>query len=129
MYSWITRRAGAGNRGERHIRLIVGAERPEALCVRLRIVQAVLRQTPSATAWSSSAVIPASIKACRSFAIFADCLAFLRDKLDDPGLRIAGMAFRTFVFPDSMCALDAHSYIRCDASPASLYLGKSNNRT
>jgi len=56
---------------------MIDAERPEALWLALRMVQAVLRESPSALACSSSVRKPADLIASASSLIFKDCRAFI----------------------------------------------------
>ena len=56
---------------------MIDAESPEALWLALRIVQAVLRESPSALAWSSSARNPADLTASTSSLILENCRAFI----------------------------------------------------
>src|SRR6516165_5322986 len=59
------------------MRLMIDAERPEALWLALRTVQAVLRESPSALACSSSVRNPADLTASASSLILEDCRAFI----------------------------------------------------
>src|SRR5207237_6551669 len=59
------------------MRLMIDAERPEALWLALRMVQAVLRESPSALACSSSLTNPADLSASASSLILQDCRAFI----------------------------------------------------
>src|SRR5262245_11540128 len=56
---------------------MIDAERPEALWLALRMVQAVLRDSPSAWACSSSVRNPADLSASASSLILEDCRAFI----------------------------------------------------
>jgi hypothetical protein len=56
---------------------MIDAERPEALWLALRMVQAVLRESPSALACSSSVRNPADLTASTSSLILEDCRAFI----------------------------------------------------
>src|SRR5262245_38664243 len=56
---------------------MIDAERPEALWLALRMVQAVLRESPSALACSSSVRNPADLISSASSLIFEDCRAFI----------------------------------------------------
>src|SRR6516225_6683841 len=56
---------------------MIDAERPEALWLALRMVQAVLRESPSALACSSSVRNPADLAASASSLILEDCRAFI----------------------------------------------------
>src|SRR5262245_16944680 len=56
---------------------MIDAERPEALWLALRMVQAVLRESPSALACSSSVRNPADLSASASSLILDDCRAFI----------------------------------------------------
>jgi len=56
---------------------MIDAERPEALWLALRMVQAVLRESPSAMACSSSVRNPADLTASASSLILEDCRAFI----------------------------------------------------
>src|SRR5262249_9732424 len=56
---------------------MIDAERPEALWLALRMVQAVLRESPSALACSSSVRNPADLTASASSLILEDCRAFI----------------------------------------------------
>src|SRR5262249_34505897 len=56
---------------------MIDAERPEALWLALRMVQAVLREGPSALACSSSVRNPAELTASASSLILEDCRAFI----------------------------------------------------
>ena len=56
---------------------MVDAERPEALWLALRMVQAVLRGSPSALACSSSVRNSADLTASTSSLILEDCRAFI----------------------------------------------------
>jgi hypothetical protein len=60
-----------------NIRLMIAAERPEPLWLALRMVQVVLRASPSAFDCSSSIRNPASTRACPTSLIFAACRAFI----------------------------------------------------
>src|SRR4029453_447112 len=66
-----------GSSGAASIRLMIEAERPEALWLALRMVQAVLRESPSALACSSSVRTPANLTASASSLILEDCRAFI----------------------------------------------------
>src|SRR5262245_45066752 len=59
------------------MRLIIEADRPEALWLALRIVQAVLRGTPRTLACSSSVRKPAASTASANSLILADWRAFI----------------------------------------------------
>src|SRR5262245_38169315 len=76
-YSRILVRASGGSSGAANIRLMIDAERPEALWLALRMVQAVLRESPSALACSSSVRNPADLTASASSLILEDCRAFI----------------------------------------------------
>src|SRR5262249_44791465 len=76
-YSRILVRARGGNSGAASMRLMIDAERPEALWLALRTVQAVLRESPSALACSSSVRNPADLTASASSLILEDCRAFI----------------------------------------------------
>src|SRR5262249_45532480 len=76
-YSRTLVRASAGNSGAANMRLMIDAERPEALWLALRMVQAVLRESPSALACSSSVRNPADLTASASSLILEDCRAFV----------------------------------------------------
>src|SRR5262249_16350890 len=56
---------------------MIDAERPEALWLALRMVQAVLRESPSAFACSSSVRNPPVLTASASSLILEDCRAFI----------------------------------------------------
>src|SRR5262245_5523025 len=56
---------------------MIDDERPEALWLALRMVQAVLRGSPSAVACSSSARNPADLTASTSSLILENCRAFI----------------------------------------------------
>src|SRR6516164_6347661 len=56
---------------------MIDDERPEALWLALRMVQAVLRESPSALACSSSVRNPADLTASASSLILEDCRAFV----------------------------------------------------
>src|SRR5262245_8912953 len=56
---------------------MIDAERPEALWLALPMVQAVLRESPSALACSSSVRNPADLTASASSLILEDCRAFI----------------------------------------------------
>src|SRR5262249_14291508 len=77
MYSRIFDRASGGSSGAASMRLMIDAERPEALWLALRIVQAVLRESPSALACSSSVRNPADLTASAGSLILEDCRAFI----------------------------------------------------
>src|SRR6266478_4317574 len=74
-YSRILVRASGGSSGAANIRLMIDAERPEALWLALRMVQAVLRESPSALACSSSVRNPADLTASTSSLILENCRA------------------------------------------------------
>src|SRR5205807_4631010 len=76
-YSRILVRANGGSSGAASMRLMIDAERPEALWLALRMVQAVLRESPSALACSSSVRNPADLTASASSLILEDCRAFI----------------------------------------------------
>jgi hypothetical protein len=76
-YSRIFRWASGGSCGDNSIRLMIAAERPEPLWLALRMVQVVLRASPSALDCSSRVRNPASTRACPSSLIFAACRAFI----------------------------------------------------
>src|SRR5262249_51941530 len=76
-YSRILVRASGGSSGAASIRLMIDAERPEALWLALPMVQAVLRESPSALACSSSVRNPADLTASASSLILEDCRAFM----------------------------------------------------
>src|SRR5262245_318653 len=76
-YSRILVRACGGSSGAASIRLMIDTERPEALWLALRMVQAVLRESPSALACSSSVRNPADLTASASSLILEDCRAFI----------------------------------------------------
>src|SRR5262245_21804275 len=59
------------------MRLMINAERPEALWLALRTVQAVLRGSPSALACSSRVRNPADLTASASSLILENCRAFV----------------------------------------------------
>src|SRR5947209_8880352 len=59
------------------MRLVIEAGRPEALWLALRMVQAVLRESPSALACSSSVRNPADLTASASSLILENCRAFI----------------------------------------------------
>ena len=77
VYSRIFRRASGGSCGDNNMRLMIPAERPEPLWLALRMVQVVLRASPSAFDCSSSVKNPESTRACLSSLIFAVCRAFI----------------------------------------------------
>jgi hypothetical protein len=77
VYSRIFRRASGGSCGDNNIRLMIAAERPEPLWLALRIVQVVLRASPSALDCSSRVRHPASTRACPSSLILAARRAFI----------------------------------------------------
>ena len=70
MYSRILARTGSGSFGAASMRLIIDADRPEALWLALRIVQAVLRGTPRTWACSSSVRKPAGFDRVGQFPDF-----------------------------------------------------------
>src|SRR5438876_9257811 len=72
-YSRILDRASGGSCGDNNMRLMIAAERPEPLWLALRIVQVVLRASPSAFDCSSSVRNPASTRTCPSSLIFDAC--------------------------------------------------------
>src|SRR5438876_6743688 len=74
-YSRILVRASGGSSGAASMRLMIDAERPEALWLALRMVQAVLRESPSAMACPSSVRNPADLTASASSLILEDCRA------------------------------------------------------
>src|SRR3984893_5367160 len=76
-YSTMAERARGGSLDEPNMRLMIIAERPELLWRALRMVHAVLRASPSASACSSSVRNPASIRACPSSWILANWRAFM----------------------------------------------------
>jgi hypothetical protein len=77
VYSRIFRRASGGSCGDNNMRLMIAAESPEPLWLALRMVQVVLRASPSAFDCSSSVRNPASTRACPTSLIFAACRAFI----------------------------------------------------
>jgi hypothetical protein len=77
VYSRIFRRASGGSCGDNNMRLTMAAERPEPSWLALRIVQVVLRASPSAFDCSSRVRNPASTRACPSSLILAACRAFI----------------------------------------------------
>src|SRR4029450_3056731 len=77
MYSRILDRASGGRSGAASIRLIIDAERPEALWLALRMVQAVLRESPSALACLSGVRNPGELTASASSLMLEDCRAFI----------------------------------------------------
>src|SRR4030095_14209530 len=76
-YSRILVRASGGSSGAASIRWMIDAERPEALWLALRMVQAVLRESPSALACPSSVRNPAGLTASASSLILEACRAFM----------------------------------------------------
>src|SRR5205807_5907499 len=74
-YSRIFVRTSGGSSGAASIRLMIDPESPEALWLALRMVQAVLRESPSALACSSSVRNPADLTASASSLILEDCCA------------------------------------------------------
>jgi hypothetical protein len=75
-YSTILARASGGSCDDINMRLMIAAESPEALWLALRMVQAVLRQSPSAVACSSSVTKPAVTRASPISLILDDCRVF-----------------------------------------------------
>src|SRR4029434_3827951 len=77
MYSRILDRASGGRSGAASMRLMIDAERPEALWLALRMVQAVLRESPRALACSSRVRNPADLSASASSLILEDWCPFI----------------------------------------------------
>jgi hypothetical protein len=86
-YSDSARSTVEGSAGVPNMRLMVTTERPELLCVPFRTDHVVLRDRPSALAWSSSVTNPAATRASRSSRIFAACRAFFWE--ESPYWRVA----------------------------------------
>jgi hypothetical protein len=84
VYSRIFRRASGGSSGDNNMRLMTAADRPEPLWVALRIVQVVLRASPSASDCWSRVTNPASMRDCPSSLIFAACRDFISVTTDVP---------------------------------------------
>src|SRR5215831_17830658 len=87
MYSRSLSRASLGSRGAVNMRLMTAAERPDALWFALRMVQVVLRGSPSASACSSSVTNPTATRASPSCLILAACRAFIA------ATRVAGLGW------------------------------------
>jgi len=77
MYSRILARTTGGSPGAANMRLMVVAERPDALWFALSMVQVVLRESPSALTCLSSVSNPAATRASPSSLILDDCRAFI----------------------------------------------------
>src|SRR5712691_165611 len=77
MYSRSLARANVGSCGAANMRLMMVAERPDALWFALSMVQVVLRGRSSASACSSSVTNPAVTKASPSALILDACRAFI----------------------------------------------------
>src|SRR5712691_2800934 len=77
MYSRSLARANVGSCGAANMRLMIVAERPDALWFALSMVQVVLRGRSSASACSSSVTNPAVTRASPSSLILDDCRAFI----------------------------------------------------
>src|SRR6516165_1965705 len=77
VYSRIFRRASGGSSGDNNMRLMTAADRPEPLWLALRMVQVVLRASPSAPDCWSRVTNPASMRDCPSSRIFATCRDFI----------------------------------------------------
>jgi len=88
VYSRILRRASGGSSGDNNMRLMTAADRPEPLWLALRMVQVVLRASPSASDCWSRVTNPASMRDCLSSRIFAACRDFISVTTD---VRSAGM--------------------------------------
>src|SRR5262249_9523761 len=73
VYSRIFRRTSGGSSGDNNMRLMTAADRPEPLWLALRMVQVVLRASPSASDCWSRVTNPASMRDCPSSRIFAAC--------------------------------------------------------
>jgi hypothetical protein len=76
MYSKIVLRTRGGRSGAESIRATTVADSPDALWLPLMMVQVVLRDKPSAAAWSSRLVHPSATRASRISRIFAAWRAF-----------------------------------------------------
>jgi hypothetical protein len=85
MYSSTICRAVGGRCGDASMRLIVIAERPDALWRLLSTVQALLLDNPRTAACFESVSNPAETKAWRISAIFEACLAFLSGTVERLG--------------------------------------------
>ena len=70
-------RASGGSFGAASMRLMIDADRPEALWLALQIVQAVLREFPGALACSSSVTKPAAWTNSASSLILEDWRSFI----------------------------------------------------
>ena len=77
MYSRILSRTSEGSCGAASMRLMTLAERPEVLWFPLRMVQVVLRQSPSARACWSSVTNPEVMRASPSSLILEACRVFI----------------------------------------------------
>src|SRR6516164_6300051 len=77
VYSRIFCRASGRNSGDNNMRLMTAADRPEPLWLALRMVQVVLRASPSASDCWSRVTNPASMRDCPSSRIFATCRDFI----------------------------------------------------
>src|SRR5215471_3011692 len=84
VYSRIFRRASGGSSGDNNMRLMTAADRPEPLWPALRMVQVVLRASPSASDCWSRVTNPASMRDCPSSRIFAACRDFISVTTDAP---------------------------------------------
>src|SRR5215813_12881061 len=84
VYSRIFRRASGGSSGDNNMRLMTAADRPEPLWPALRMVQVVLRASPSASDSWSRVTNPASMRDCPSSRIFATCRDFISVTTDVP---------------------------------------------
>jgi hypothetical protein len=84
VYSRIFRRASGGSSGDNNMRLMTAADRPEPLWPALRMVQVVLRASPSASDCWSRVTNPASMRDCPSSRIFAACRDFISVTTDVP---------------------------------------------
>src|SRR6516164_1315311 len=88
VYSRIFRRVSGGSSGDNNMRLMTAADRPVPLWLALRMVQVVLRASPSASDCWSRVTNPASMRDCLSSRIFAACRDFISVTTD---VRSAGM--------------------------------------
>jgi len=74
--------AADGSRAECMMRLMTEEDSPDALWFRFKIIQVELRLKPSAAAWAPNESKPDAMRASRSSAILAHCLAF-KLEMDD----------------------------------------------
>src|SRR5437868_2594804 len=99
MYSSIICRAADGSSGDASMRLIVIAERPDALWWLLSTAQALLLDNPRTAACFVSVSNPAETRARRISAIFEVCLAFLSKEQSSDLARLPGSVCKMFRAP------------------------------